>query len=243
MSERRVLGFDRKLELAWLDAAASTVAVGAKPNEAREQLWRLLDGVLAGEKSNGARGKTTTVLLRVWVNVPEPAKALRARAVALLQHVAPEVRLGLHWAMLLAAYPFFVDLASGAGRLLALQRKVAASQLTRRIVEAWGDRSTLPRAVQRLLRSMIQWGVLNDTATRGVYEARAKKIVLPDEVAELLLEALLLNAAGTAVPFEQLVGHPALFPFELRLTAHQLRRASQFRVHRQGLDSDVVELA
>lgn len=34
----------------------------------------------------------------------------------------------------------------------------------------------------------------------------------------------------------------ALFPFDLRLNAGHMRTAPQFQVHRQGLDSDFIEI-
>jgi hypothetical protein len=39
-----------------------------------------------------------------------------------------------------------------------------------------------------------------------------------------------------------LIGHPTLFPFAVELAAEHVREASQFCVHRQGLDFDFVEL-
>jgi len=243
MTLRKVVGIDRRLELDWLDATAALVGEAKPISEIRRRLWELLAGPGIEYQSHRALGRTVTVLCRTWALVPESHQGLRGRATRLLADADPETRLAIHWAMLLAAYPFFLDAVGGVGRLLALQNNVALSQLTRRIVESWGDRSTLPRGVQRILRSLVQWGVLKDTATRGVYEAARKKTAVSDEVAELLIEALSLHAEGDATPFDQLIGHAALFPFELRITAHRLRSAKQFRVHRQGLDVDMVELA
>ncbi len=98
------------------------------------------------------------------------------------------------------------------------------------------------RAVQRVVRSMVQWGVLRDTDERGVFVLTAARPV-SDGIAEVLLEALLLGAEESALPADQLIGHPALFPFKLGLNTHVLRGARQFRVHRQGLDVDVVGLS
>ncbi len=114
--------------------------------------------------------------------------------------------------------------------------------MTRRLVGLWGERSTLQRAGQRIVRSMVQWGVLRDTATRGKYDAALRLRRLGPAVSLLLIEALLLDAHETSLAIEQLAGHPAVFPFDLNVNASQLRAASQFRVHRQGLDSDFVEL-
>ena len=240
MRNRTSIGFDRKVDLAWLDAVASRVAAGATEEEVRSYLWRLLDEAVSGRK---ARQNTVTVLAHIWSQVPVDARGLRDRAVRLLPEVAPAHRVALHWALALATYPFFADVATTVGRLLALQGNVTLAQVTRRLVELWGERSTMVRAAQRVVRSMVQWGILKDTAERGVYERAGPPMEAGGQLALILLEALLLGVSSDGMPLDQALRHPALFPFRLDLAAHDLRRAARFRVHRQGLDMDVVGLA
>ena len=64
MVARRIIGFDRKIALSWLDATADWAAQGLAPAAIRQRLGRLLDGQVAGAGLT-ARGKTMTVLLRV----------------------------------------------------------------------------------------------------------------------------------------------------------------------------------
>lgn len=112
-----------------------------------------------------------------------------------------------------------------------------------RIRESWGDRSTMTRAVQRVVRSMVQWDVLVDSDTRGIYERSARIIIVRPPVGKLLLEALLLQAEEKSLPVEQALRHPGFFPFHVELRAHQLRSSNRFDIHRQGLDVDLVTLA
>lgn len=242
MTRRANIGFDRRVDLEWLDAAAAQAAAGATAEEMRAYLWHLLDGVLRGDKFNSARGKTVTVLSHIWGDVPRGAEALRQRAVAQLTGCTTDERLALHWAMMVGTYPVFTDIASAAGRLLTLQGNFTLAHLTRRLVGTWGERSTLERAAQRIVRSMIQWGVLRDTAARGTYEGVPSHQKVGATVGKVLIEALLVDAEAASLPFDQLIGHPALFPFEIEMNAGHVRSASQFRVHRQALDADFVEL-
>lgn len=241
MNRRANIGFDRRIDLEWLDAAAAQAAAGATIDEMRDYLWSLLDGAVSGDNSKSARGKTVTVLNHIWGEVPASAASLRDRAVARLAASNADERLALHWAMMVGTYPVFTDTAAAVGRLLRLQGSFTLAHLTRRLVGVWGKRSTLERAGQRIVRSMVQWGVLRDTATRGMYEAVPRRMIGP-AVGTVLIEALLVDADESSVSLDQLTGHPAAFPFYLDVNASHLRGASQFRVHRQGLDSDFVEL-
>jgi len=244
MTKRQGIGIDRRLDIEWLDAVAGKVAAGAPEADIRHFLFRLLDGVVAGGNRCGtARYKTVVVLSRTWVNVDPSLRNLRDRSAKLLPTLGGEQRIALHWAMLTAAYPFFRDVTENTGRLLAIQGDLALAQLTRRMREEWGDRSTMTRAVQRVVRSMVQWGVLIDSDTRGIYKRSTKDIVVQPPVGELLLEALLLRSEGRSLLVEQALRHPCFFPFHMALQAQRLRESGRFDVHRQGLDVDIVTLA
>ena len=171
---RRIIGFDRKVRLSWLDATAEWTMQGLSAPEIRAQLERLLDGQVAGEGPHSARGKTMTVLLHVWMAVPDLAVPLRDDALTLLRGRTGRDRLPLHWGMCLATYPFFRDVAATTGRLLALQGEASLSQVVRRMAETWGERSTLKRAVQRVVRSFVEWGVLAESGDRGIFSPAAK---------------------------------------------------------------------
>jgi hypothetical protein len=62
----RIVGFDRKIRLEWLDATATWIAEGAPPSEIRSRLNDLLGGTVAGAK---ARVNIVSVLAHVWVHV------------------------------------------------------------------------------------------------------------------------------------------------------------------------------
>lgn len=240
---RKVLGFDRPLELEWLDAVADRVALGSSTVEVRAFAHRLLDGVVSGTTFNSNRGKTVTVLCHIWSSVPSDCEALRDRAAEALKDSSREARLAIHWAMMVATYQFFGDLAEHVGRLLGLQGNVNVLQLTRRMQEGWGDRATLRTIVQRLVRSMTSWGVLQPARVKGVFESGGHRAAVPDLHAELLLEALLIHRGGGAIPVQQALRHPMFFPFTLDLQPHTLRTAPLFAVHRQGVSEDVVGLS
>lgn len=207
MIERRTIGIDRELRLAWLDAAAARAAAGDSIQDARAHLNQLLQGVLGGTKHSGNRGKTVTVLLRIWVNVPDGCEHHRTRAVGLLGSVDTEERLALHWAMAMATYPFFRDTVHVIGRLLDLQGDAERGPVVKRMVENWGDRPTVSRACRAVWGSVVNWGVLVEAGKRGRYKRRTPLRVSPE------VAGLLVGAAGTGVSSGS---QNALFPFDVR---------------------------
>jgi hypothetical protein len=238
---RTTIGFDRKIEIEWLDAVVGWVATGQAPEDVRKFLWAFLEGVVAGDSVHSGRGKTLTVLSRIWVIVPEQAKPLREAALQCVASVTGEERVAIHWAMAIGTYPFFCDVAASVGKLLALNGQANLSQVGRRMTESWGDRSTLPRAIQRVLRSMVQWGVLRDGPAKGTFVAPTRRTAVPDQIGELLLQAMLVSH-GRGMPLSQLIGHPALFPFGIHLSATALRKSGCILIQRQGDQTDFIEL-
>ena len=240
--ERRIIGFDRRIRLDWLDATAEWTDQGLSAAEIRAQVARLLDGHVAGDGPHSARGKTTTVLLHVWTAVPDRVVPLRDDALALLRGRCCRDRLPLHWGMCLATYPFFRDVAATTGRLLALQGEAALSQIARRMAESWGERTTVARAVQRVVRSCVEWGVLVETGRRGVFSPAEKVVVSGDAVGPWLLEAGLLSNGRREYPLRGLVEGASFYPLGSTPSVGDVSRNPRLELCRQGLDEDVVVL-
>lgn len=242
-----IIGFDRKIRVDWLDATARLAAEGLSAANVREQLDDLLDGQVAGKGPHSARGKTKTVLLRIWVTVPQAAVPLRDEALDLVgRGGTPDLR-PLHWGMCLATYPFFRDVASITGRLLALQGTIALSMINTRIAQRHGARSTVFRASQRVIRSMVDWGVLDEARRRGVFRA-APSVEVPGAVSSRslvtgwLIEAALLASGRQSMRLGSLVRHPMLFPFRTPSTGHDTISHTRLDLFREGGGEDVVGL-
>lgn len=241
MPAKTRIGFDRTISIEWLDAAVARVMSGESPEETRKFLWDFLEDVELGTTNNSSRGKTLTVLTRIWVSVPQQAEPLKQAALKCVASTPGEKRIGVHWAMVAGTHPFFFDVATHVGKLIKLHGQANRTQVKRHMTEIWGDRSTLERTIQHVLRSMAQWGLLRSGQEIGSLIGPAKRLNLSDEVSQLLAHSVLLGH-GKGLPFSQLIDHPALFPFVAHLTAGNLMRNPIFRVQRQGDQSDFVEV-
>ena len=146
--------------------------------------------------------------------------------------------------MTLAAYPFWGSVAMHTGRLLRLQGSAAAAQVQRRIRERYGERPTAGRATRRILRTFIDWGILDDTQTRGLYvQGKRYTVRDPGRIAWLAEAVLTARATGSAST-KDLLGSPNLFPFRLtQIPAQQMvSLAPRLDMLRHGLDDDLIML-
>ena len=241
MLNRTKIGFDRTIRAEWLDAAAARIANGDSADATRKFLWDFLEDVERGNTYNSGRGKTLTVLARIWISVPEKARTLKQEALKQIASARVEQRIAIHWAMTAGTHPFFFDVAMHVGKLIRLHGDANRTQIRRRMTEIWGDRSTLERAIQRVLRSLVQWGLLQPGQEHGSLMGLPQRIQVDQDVSQLLVHAILLGPSK-ALAFSQIIEHPALFPFRLNLSVRELIRNPNFHVQRQGDHSDFVEL-
>lgn len=236
----RSVGFDRKIQLVWLEAVARWTASGMSDAEIRAKLDLLLEGEVTGKE---ARKKTKTVLLRTWLLPSERLHALRDQGLSLLSRTHGSERLALHWGMVCAGHPVVWETASVVGRLLRLQDEASLSQVRARIVETYGERSTVVRASQRILRSFSDWKVLEEMPERGVYRASVKQRLEDPEIIAWLIEASLLSSGQETRVLPTLLASPSLFPFDISLSGKEFSDSnSRIALYRQGRNEELVSL-
>jgi hypothetical protein len=236
----RMIGFDRKLQLDWLDATVAQCQSDKDPDRVRRDLDRLLENEIVGDK---ARRNTLTVLMRIWVKVPVEHMGIRDEGLALATQVAPTERLWLHWGMSLLAYPFFRDVAATVGQLGRLQGDFSQAQVQRRMIEGWGQRTTLERAVQRIVRTYVEWQVVLDSGRRSGYNLAPAHQTDNGDLALWLMGCALRANEAEQVPLRDMERLPYAFPFELTTFVGDVRRSERFETTRQGLDLEMVAIA
>lgn len=236
---RQVVGIDRKIKRAWLDAALDRLAQGTDESELRTFLDNHLEDELPGKES---RAKAMGIVLKIWSGVPRERLPLRNRAVALLPKISGQERVWLHLGMAALAYPFFRDTAEVVGRLLALQDDFTTAQVQARMLTTWGDRVTSKLAARYLLNTLVDWDVLRATKKKGHFLLTRKMAASIPELQLWLLEALLTASSADEIEAQQLLRLPETFPFQLDVGVADLRKHEGFDIHRQGLDMDMVAI-
>jgi hypothetical protein len=238
VSGRNGVVLDRLIRRSWLDAAAAAAARGLTEEEFRAELSQLLEGQLPGDPTHGALGKTKTVLSHIWWRVPPSVRPLRDEALDLFECADSTGRLALHWGMGLATYAFFRDLTTMIGRLLAIQGVASRGQVSRRAAELFGERTTIQRAVPTLIASLREWGVLVKTPS-GDFTNQAMPVADP-AIQCWLVEAVFRSRDTSSARFDDLVRHPALFPFSLTVVFHDLRDHPRLDVFQFGINDGMV---
>ncbi len=247
-NRQKVLGFKQSIRLEWMARAADLAQAGLSIEDAR----RVLNEYLADRRSTGAReqrGKSTrtmaaSMLMKCWVSVPRELESLHDSALRLLGVIPREEHVVIHWGAISAAYPLWYLVAMQTGRLLRLQGTVSLSQITHRMKEQLGDRQTVSRNTRYIVRSLVAWGALVESSSRGIYEQGPPVAAGEPEVMAWLAEAVLLTTDNGAMAYKALLDTPGLFPFQLAgVSAERLVAASsQLEVIRHGLDEDLIVL-
>lgn len=245
------IGFSQRVRLEWLAQTANLVLAGndkAAINEALQEL--LKDKVSVGGLSKGSnRDKTISILRKVWVTTPEELIPLRNDGLSFLSTQSSSLTphhlsIAIHWGMVMAVYPFWSCVATQTGRLLRLQGSAAAAHVQRRVREQYGERETVSRAARRVLRSYLDWGVLQETGAKGIYSAGATLAIDDSRLIAWLAEASLHARANGSAPLKDLIDSPSFFPFRIKpVRAENLVAASsRLDLIRHGLDDDLIML-
>lgn len=245
MSRRVQVGFSQRIKLDWLEHTGELLLTGSTRSEIQAALEDFLQDKLSiGNNAKSTnRSKAISILLRIWVSVPENLKPLRNEGLEHLRRLPSDEHLPVHWGMTMAVYPFWGVVAETVGRLLRLQGSFAAAQAQRRIKEQLGERETVSRATRRVLRCFVDWGVLQDTSEKGVYQAASVRLVDDKKLAAWLIEAALVGSNLDSGALRVITQSPALFPFAFgSVKSAELVGNDRLELFRQGFDEDMVVL-
>ncbi|BAY42150.1 hypothetical protein NIES2111_65460 (plasmid) [Nostoc sp. NIES-2111] len=245
MSRRVEVGFSQRIQLDWLELTANLLLAGSTRSEIQTALNEFLqDKVSVGSESKSSgRRKTISILLKIWVGVPANLEPLRNEALELLKISPSHQHIVIHWGMAMAVYPFFGTVAENVGRLIRLQGLFAAASVQRRIKEQLGERETVSRATQRLLRCFVDWGVLQDTDEKGIYQPASVQLVDNKRLVAWLIEAVLIASNSNSQALGVISQTPALFPFIVSpINLRDVEKNQRLEFFCQGLDESMVML-
>jgi hypothetical protein len=241
------IGIKQVIRFEWMQKAANLLLAGLDTKNIRQELHEFL----ADRKGNGSEGErgiisrkqVVTMLMKIWVSPDLSLVSFRDSNLSLLRE-QPTKALIIHWAMISSAYPFWFNVARQVGRLLALQDKVAQTQIIYRLKEHYGDRQTVSRYARFVIRSFIAWGVLKDSEAYRCYEKAVDLEITHPKLGVLLIESALLAMPEATGAWGLLQNNPAFFPFHLPAMSGDLvsQLSDRVEVVRYGLDDEHLNL-
>lgn len=227
------IGLSRTVTLEWLDATASLVLENRAPREIRQELVSIIQRSLHGVEM---QRKTIDVLLAIWVKTANTIPVLHKEALRLYKlTTVPEERLWLHYGMTLAYYPFFRLCALAIGQLGKSDEIITNKMVKERVAAEMGHLGDLDRSVERLIASLVYWGIIKRVEQKNKYKIclRTYHTSITD-IETWLLSCALHAHPAEELPFTDLLRLPELFPFKFTITLDHLRKSPHLVVQRQG---------
>lgn len=235
---QKSIGLSRTVRLDWLDAAAALCLSNRPPAEIRQELDRLVEPAQPGAVE---RERIVDTLIQVWVKA---SPKLKENALHIYPQLSTrEERLCLHYGLILAQYPFFRLCVSILGQISRTQREVTRKMVKERVTAELGDLGGNERAIERLFKTWIDWGVLTPDDKNRFFHINIRNISTSNLSLEKWLLACALHAHPSgSLPYADLIGLPELFPFSFNITVDELKKDDRFEVQRQGGGLEMVRI-
>ncbi len=248
MSKRHeAIGIKQAIRLEWMQKTANLLLAGLDAKTIRQELHEFLVNKKAngseGDRSAQSRNFLVINLMKSWVTPDPELLPFRDASLALLRD-HPSMGFAVHWGMISAVYPFWFNVARHTGRLLALQNQVTHAQIINRLKEEYGDRQSVTRYAQFVIRSFVAWGALKDTEAKGCYEKSAPISVTDSNLAILMFESALHATPEGKGSLGLLTNNPSFFPLQIPAMSGDFifQRSDRIDVDRYGSDDDLLKL-
>lgn len=231
------VGFLQYVQKDWLDATVAFYQNCQNIDEIKANLNNL---ILPEVPKSEERRKTIDVLTRTWIRVPKNHQNLRNTALEIYDELEPDERIILHWGMLLLAYPFFHDIVNKIGLILRIQNSFTSSQLRNKLVSSWGHRTTIIRAIDRVVQSLKNWRVLEND---NISIKSTSKLEIKNEFHCLwFLECVYRSEQVDSIFFDKLISLETMFPFELKIPLYKIKQAKNFEHQMYGMNMEIISL-
>ncbi len=225
-----LVGFDRFVALDWANFAMELAANASSDSDGVPQLKEWLSIRIAGKDSIR---KTANVLARLWLATDADAMYFRTKALELVPDSSPKDHVLFHWGMAVLMFPFFRDTCIQIGRLGALQTTITRKAIRARILEKYSNQSTIPRSVDRIFQTLLDWELLTNSGEHGY--SIASHASANTNAKKWLLEAAVFSSSNRRAAINGLYRLPELFPFELNGEVRPLLQGlANVRIERDG---------
>jgi hypothetical protein len=170
--------------------------------------------------------------MHTWVDVDDSLRPLRDMGVSIFHSCPSRERIAIHWVMLIAVFPLFKDLCGTIGKLTSIQDEFTTSQITRRIFELWGERTTLVHSLSKNMKTLKEFGAIHQRKP-GFYE-RIRKPICDERVIEFMLYGMIKSGNKLYHSISEFERQKELFAFEFESNFEHLNRSNLLKLDRVG---------
>jgi len=231
-----LVGFDRFIALEWANYALELSSHADSDKAKISQLKSWLSLRVPGQD---AARKTANVLTRMWLDSNPDTLYFREGAWKLRLDAKKNDLVYFHWGISLLTFPFFYETCTQAGRLFTLQTKLARREVQVRMAEKYSNQGTVPRSVDRVLQSLVDWGILERVSQQelGLKPHNSSDAILK----KWLLECVVFSAPHKRIPLQGFYKMPVLFPFEYNGDIGQtITQSSKVAIERDGNNTEYI---
>lgn len=228
MAER--IGLSKNVTLEWMELAANCKLSGKTQNEA----YPILNERIGETIHSPVNSKQIRVILfNMWYR---PEDWFLDCSVKAAESLSTDERIGVHWALLLKRYQVFYDLCTVIGGLFDFREEITLGQIRTRIFEKWGARDTLLNCLSKNIQTFKELKSIIAAKASGTYLRNMMTLNDP-KIMQLLCAAVIDRSGKEYMTWEEIVQHPALFPFEIRsLTQADMASCEHLGLERMGDD-------
>ena len=203
----KMVGLSRNLKMPWLNKAAELAIEELTEEDVKAQLNEYLSFEI--ESPTNLR-KTREILMNVWIYQNDYSDKLFPEAKKLYRSY-PDYELQIHWCLLMAAYPVFVDVCKLIGKMSQFQEEITLAQIKQKLFDEWGERTTLYHSMDKLIATMKALGVIE--GDKGKYKIKKCQVKNQKVVMFMLYTLMCIDSSGYYTMLE-LSSSPLFFPFE-----------------------------
>ena len=200
----RSLPLSRILSIPLLEAAYRFASAELSDNDRSEHLMIVLREHTSDAE---ARGRTRSLLARIWLRPPEPAAEMVRWAIENPEQF-PDRRL-MHLGALIATVPFVGSALVPLGRSFALDQPMADADLRQRMVERWGDTPAVRDGARKTMSSLRNMGVIAAAGRHPI--GPCQRLTSSPISAAWLAHVLLISRDAESIDVRDLAGAPELF--------------------------------
>ena len=224
----KMIGLSRTLKLQWLNKVVELVLEDLTENEIKEQMNEYLSFEITSPTNIR---KTREILMNIWVYENDYSVRLKDQALSLIRSY-PEYAKHIHWCMMLAAYPVFVDMCKLLGKMAEFQDEITLIQLKQKLFDEWGERTTLLHSIDKLVATLKDFEVVVCDKP-GKYHVHMHKVSNVNVVTFMIYTMMCVDNSGY-YPFMDIKSSTYFFPFEYQIEKETLLKDERFVLNNFG---------